>query len=550
MKKQTHFQPIRPDHENRIKGQPRPPRKKRPSQKRSARSNGRRKTRKKNKRPSTNRHASSGRYVRPDRKKKNRRNSSSTYRSDRKRRDQSSGSKSRKGTMSNRPLPRPSARRTTFLGQMRMRKQIRRKQFLFGILGAVFVFIFAIWVSRTFFTSKPDEIPETRQAINEHIVHDIVISDTKGRPLSTAEKKDDLKLLIEAMKIVPESESPGLKDGTFDKAAKKALTNSSQSSNDEAFFEQVKNLVASAKRPGCQLMDQAAYKMARANIGYGVYQKDSPYAKALLDPRVVDRYERMVPMKEEVQPSFPYLKWLGNNAVIQGLSFNSAATERDKDKIGELFSQGAKAEKIIIDLRGCQGTSISYGMDAVLKHFASGSFSSTSNIYFPLGFNEYISYLSSKEEVDHVDLEDDKEEISSQTPEALRKKLKDMSYKKRLTCSFVGRNPKVSSDQVYILVDKTTQNAAETFADFCQSNGLGRVFGQRTFGNAWDVPPLILTLPHSGLLVSMDISCQSTLDGKSLQSESGVLPAYSLQGEDLMSALLYWEDSEEQQTKE
>ena len=444
-----------------------------------------------------------------------------------------------------RPLPRPSARRSTFLGQMRIRQQKRRKRIFSAALAGALVLLIAVWVSRTFFTSKPEEITQIRQAINDHIIHDITISDTKGRPLTTAEKKADLKILIEAMKALPAAETPGLKNGNFDQAAKTALIQAKESENDEAFLRLVKNLLASAQRPACQVIDLATYKMERANIGSGVYREGSPYAKALINPRVQDRYERFVPLKDRAVPSVPYLKWVGNNAVIQGLPFNSSATERDREAIGKLFAQGANAERIVLDLRACKGTSISYGLEAILSNFASGSFSSTSTIFFPLGFNDYVSYLSGQEEVDHVDLEDEKEELSIQTPDSLRKLLSDMAYKKRLTCSFIGKNPKVPADKVYLMVDKTTQNAAETFADFCQSNGLGRVVGKNTYGNAWDIPPFILTLPHSGLLVQMDMTCQATLDGKSLQSETGVVPAYPLQGKDLMSAFLSWKPEEE-----
>lgn len=451
----------------------------------------------------------------------------------------------RKAQGPSRPLPRPSARRSTFLGQMRVRKQRRRKRLILGSVFCMLIFFLAIWTSRTFFSSKPEKIPHMRQAINDHMIHDIALSDTKGRPLTTAEKKADLSLLIQVMKTLPSAETPGRKDGSFDQAAKACLSQANVSENDEAFIRIVKDLLASAKRPACQLLDQAAYKMQRANIGFGVYKEGSPYAKALVDPRVVDRYERLVPLKDKAVPSVPYLKWVGNYAVFQGLSFHSSASERDGETVGKLFEQGAKAERIVLDLRGAKGTSISYGMEALLPHFASGSFSSTSSVFFPLGFNDYVSYLSGQEEVDHVDLEDEKEELSVQTPDALRKLLSDLSYKKRITCSFLGTNPKVTSDQVYLLVDQTTQNAAETFADFCQSNGLGRVVGQNTYGNAWDIPPFLLILPHSGLLIQMDMTCQSTLDGKSLQSEAGVIPAYPLQGKDLMSAFLSWKPDEE-----
>lgn len=431
-----------------------------------------------------------------------------------------------------------SQRKIAYKQEKKRKKKVqRRRRFFFILLFLLIAFVLIRLVQRLILTDQPKKIPQTRAMINESITGDLAIADTRGRMLTPAEKKADLEDLIDCLESLPPANCPGKLDGQFkaeESSARQALT---IEGTDETYMA-ILDKLARSSGGSARLLNQGDYQRALKNLGHGYFEKDSPYAKAITDPRVKDRYSRLIPMEVDPSKNQPRLVKAGNSLVLSGLSFEEGDVEEAVRLLPGYLRQAQSANRFIIDLRGVQGASHSYWIQALATQLSRGSYSAETTLYFSQGFDPYVSYMSTQEKLEHFDLQDDREDLSFQVPESIRRKVTDMTYQKLMTCSFVGRGQKLSKDRLVLLVDKNTSNAAESFADFCQHNQLATIAGEPTMGNAWDIPPAYLILKHSGFLVEFDITLQQSLDGTDLTKDVRVQPDLSLTGKDLLQVLL------------
>lgn len=419
----------------------------------------------------------------------------------------------------------------------RKKKSRRRRRFLLFILLILLTFGLFKLVQRFILTDRPTSIPGERAMINKAITGDLALADTRGRMLTPAEKKADLEELIRHLEAIPPANCPGKVDGQLkaeESLARQALT---LEGTDETFMAILDKLAKSSGGPA-HLLNQGDYQRAVENVGKGYLEKNSPYARVLTDPRVKERYARLIPIQVDPAKNQPRLTKSGKSLILSGLSFEEGDVEKASRLLPGYIRQAQSASRFIIDLRGVRGPSHSYWIQALATPLCHGSFSAETTLYFSQGFDSFVSYMSSEEKLEHLDLQDDREDLSFQVPESIRRKVSDMSYQKLLTFSLVGRGQKLSKSRVILLVDKNTGNAAESFADFCQHNQLATIAGEPTMGNAWDIPPAYLQLKHSGFVLEFDITLQQSLDGTDLTKDVRVQPDLPLTGKDLLQVLL------------
>lgn len=405
------------------------------------------------------------------------------------------------------------------------------------ILLALLVFVLYNLFRRLVLTDQPKKIPQLRSQINAAITGDLAVADTRGRMLTPAEKKADLEELIQALEALPAANCPGKLDGRLKAEESSARQALKLDISDNSFMEILDKLAQSSGGP-TRLMNQGDYQRALKNVGHGYFEKESPYAKTLTDPRVKDRYGRLIPMQEDPAKSQPRLQKVGNSLVLTGLSFEEGDVETADRLLPGYLRQAQSASRFVIDLRGVRGSSYAYWLEALAGHMTRGAYSAETTLYFSQAFDPFISYMSTGEKLEHMDLQDDREDLSYQVPESIRRKVSEMDYQKTMTWSFVGRGQKLSKSRVFLLIDRDTANAAEAFADFCKHNQLATIAGEVSFGNAWDTPPSYLKLKHSGFVVEFDTTLQQSLDGTDLTKDLRVQPDLPLTGQDLLKALL------------
>lgn len=440
-------------------------------------------------------------------------------------------------------------RRRKRLAQIRHTKKMRRRRrlafFIFALLAAGLIWVCVRWIRRTFFTSVPDSIPSLRQEANEHVLDALVVSDTSGRGLSKAEKQADLDRLVEMILRAPRINSKSKQDGTFSQTLNTLRKEALETTNDDAYFAALEKIMNALGDPKSHMITLPEYRLLEKNVGHGFYEAGGAYAAAIQNPRVQDRYQRMsLPQNADSEnasseqssteqksasesnpSSVPTLaiQASSHSAVISNFSFEDRDLIEHQALIRNLFEQASQQSTIILDLRNTSGTSIEYWTQNILPCFAKGAVGATTEIYFPMGFDDYIDYLSLKETMPHFDLEDRRAAISMLIPQAIQNAVSDLAYSKRITVSFDSKDA-IAARPVQIQIDETTSGAAETFVDFCQLNHLATIIGSKSAGGGWDIPPVLIPLEHSGFLFALDITASQNPAGNSMQETTGVVP--------------------------
>lgn len=465
----------------------------------------------------------------------------------------------------------------------RKAKKARRTKLLLSAVFLVAFALIAVFVVKKYILTDPiQSIPDLRANTIAEINADLQVTDTSNRQLTSAEREADVNQLMEYLDAVPQANALGKNSEGLPQLMATFKEEALNAENDAAYFAILERMVLALGDPQSAIVSVDHYNRLAKEIGSGFYEPDSTYAKSLRDSRVVARYQRLQDeltaaneeaqaeestetvegdtpaeteastepeaSEEAVEPPTPVEEevilprlWTieGTNiAVIDQLDFSEQATGLHAEILEQHFEQANSANAIIIDLRNQSGQSSSYWAKNILPYISTGNVGASSMIYFPQGFDSYMDYLSVHEQLVEFDLQEDRDAISMLTPQTVQDQITDLDFQKKITYSVLPSNKKVVSNSVVLLVDGTTTGAAETFADFCLANSIVAVAGQPTGGKGWNVPPFLVKLDHSGLLVSLNVGVPLTRDESALQKDAKVLPSISLEGGDLIQLLV------------
>ncbi len=470
------------------------------------------------------------------------------------------------------------------IAKRKAKRARRRKFFLSVILLATFAFVAVFLVKRYILTDTIKTIPELRAGTIKEINAELKVTDTSNRQLTAAERQADVNQLMTYLDTVPSANALSKRTEGLPQLMATLKEEALNAQDDTAFFAILDKMVLALGDPQSALINLDRYESLTREIGSGFYEPDSAYAKALRDPRVVNRYQRLAEAQEPIpvetveetaadetenadvaenpeeiedpeagvaEPEAPEADqaeeaplprlWTieGTNiAVIDQLDFTEHSTGLHAQVLEDLFQQADSANAIIIDLRNQSGQSTSYWAKNILPYISTGNVGASSIIYFPQGYDGYMDYLSVHEQLAEFNLQEDRDAISMLTPQAVQDQITDLDFQKKITYSVLPSDKKVVTSSVVLLVDGTTAGAAETFADFCLANSIVAVAGQATAGKAWNVPPFLIKLDHSGLLVSLNVGVPLARDESALTKDARVLPSISLEGGDILQLLV------------
>ena len=441
-------------------------------------------------------------------------------------------------------------RRKQKLRRKALKRSARRKRrfrFFLGLLVLAGLLIGGRYFIKKFvLTDSLSEIPDLRAEANRQILDKLLVTDSSGRMLTSAEKEADIRQLEDYLQAVPIVNAPGkeAKDyySSFDRLKKEAIA----SESDQEFFNTVQKIVLLLDTPRSYLVDRSRYEDLVKESGHGFFEPGSAYERAVNHPRVKDRYQRLPkakpadPEAEKKLASGPMHKVIDGTSIsiIDNLSFTEQATVLHADQLNRLFEQVNSANSIIIDLRNQQGYSNSYWAKNILPYISTGNVGASTDLYLPSAFDQYLDYLSIREEMVEFDLQDDREAISMLIPQSIHDRLDDLDFQKKITYSSLPSDKKRAAGSVVLLIDETTGGAAETFADFCIANGIADVAGRSSSGTGWSLPPFLLKLDHSGLLVALDIAVPINRDKSDLQRDAKLNPTIVLEGDDILQTLV------------
>lgn len=426
------------------------------------------------------------------------------------------------------------------------KKKLRRKRIRSVIFLALIAAIIAggAWaVDRFILTKTLARLPEERAEANRIVAEDLLISDTSNRPLTKAEKLADLKQLHDAiLTSFPRANVPAEAFAKWDAAYETWRKMIEETTTDVSFYEVLSAGVAGLGNEKTQLLSPTAFQALSSNIGLDFFQVDSPYAKVLQDTRVLDRYQRLqatIPVEEQTRPQ-PSLEIHGNNrvAVIKNVDLKIADEANDKALLTGLLDQAKKYPYIVIDLRGTNGQSTSYWTKNIAGLLSRSDQGASSTLFLKEGFDNFVDYLSVQETLETFDLADGRQDISMLLPQSLQDEISDMRHSKQITYSILADANGGYNGRIYLLTDATTKNAADSFASFSRQTKFATVAGQATGGGGWDVPPYLLKLDHSGLVLQIDATASSDPAQTGLVDTKKTAVDVPLEGEDLLQSLL------------
>lgn len=429
-------------------------------------------------------------------------------------------------------------------------KRRRRRRRVFALLSLLVLCgagygLYTV-VRRTFFNARFDQLPTLREQANRAVVGELLPSDTTGRPLTEAEKNADARQLQALLKKIPATLCP-----TDPDAVKVTLDNlvdrAAKTATDEEFFGVLQEMVKAAGTPTSAMLLPNDYANLCRNLGSGFYVSDSPYAEALSDERVAARYARFREETEKKKTlakaahfSLPTMRVDQNTdtAILSDFSFEDGAYRTQKEDLARLMKEAREHKYVLFDLRDTGGTSIEYWAEGILPYLTTSTFGVETQLFFPNGFDDYVDYLSVKERMESMDLEDERRDVTGLHNEETKNAVKDTAYAKTLTITTRGNTETLAPANLVLLVDRTTGGAAETFADFCQRMQNVELIGRTTEGSAWKIPAFPVKLLHSGFVAQLDPVIALVPDDELLQAKTGVQPDTMTDENDLLSFAL------------
>jgi len=222
--------------------------------------------------------------------------------------------------------------------------------------------------------------------------------------------------------------------------------------------------------------------------------------------------------KIQIQDNLLLKELNSDTAYLKIKSFGYEHIEKDGEKIQNFFKDSkGKYETLIIDLRGNIGGEIIYWAENLIKPFINED--KTLEVFtavrkkFISRMNRHLLYYRLFTSNDLLDRK------TNDITNVKKIKIEDLNPKDwnvyKITKLFKPKNTYDFNGKIFILVDKDTISAADSYISAAKELGLGTVMGDNTsgWGNQY-IQPWIFSLPNSGLMFRMDVELAYNADKK------------------------------------
>lgn len=414
--------------------------------------------------------------------------------------------------------------------KLKLRRKRRRKKVFFRFLTSL-VLLFSLtffggkFIRKLFFTYKFDSLSNIRIESNKKLSSEIVISDTSNRELTVAEKKSDFNYLFDkVIENYPRIESNKSNYDAFVARKVEFLDKAINSADDRQFFNVLWEYMKLLGNKKTRILSSYNYDENLSLLNSNFYEEASPYYKLLADSRVKNRYDKLRKSSKYTYTgnSNLDLKTLDNSiAYIKIGKMTQTRLASDHQKIVTFLKSISSYKDLIIDIRGCGGISDEYWIKNLVEPITRSSYSLRSTILFGNNSAEdYMDYLSIGENNKYIDLTDDRKSLS-QMAEVNMDKFKNMKFAKDMTISISSNNEGGFSQNVYVLQDKNTTDAADSFSSFAKGSGFAKLVGDNSGAYGLDIPPFLYKLNHSAYILSIDstVTLNSDNENRDIKGE-------------------------------
>lgn len=202
----------------------------------------------------------------------------------------------------------------------------------------------------------------------------------------------------------------------------------------------------------------------------------------------------------------------GNDvAYLKIPSFSSSYVKKDKEGILQFLQQTAQCKALIIDIRGNGGGSTNYWQHNLVAPLTAEKLKSKGYLLFrnsdylkPFMKNKMFFGIHTLKPLKEFPFSE-KQPFYFENNDGIYTDL-ESSVSPAGTTGFSGK--------IYLLVDKYVFSSAEAFAVFAKSTGWATLVGTDTGGDGIGFDPVVVALPHSGLVVRFPCEMGVTPDGK------------------------------------
>jgi C-terminal processing protease CtpA/Prc len=198
-------------------------------------------------------------------------------------------------------------------------------------------------------------------------------------------------------------------------------------------------------------------------------------------------------------------------AYLKIPSFSSFYVDKDKEGILDFLQNIAQCKALIIDIRGNGGGSTNYWMDNLTAPLTSKNLESEAFLLFRN--SDYLKPFMKRKMFMGIHALKPLQDLPHAAEQPAYFENNDGVFKS-ITSSVKPSGTTHFSGKIYLLVDKYVFSSAEAFAVFAKSTGWATLIGTDTGGDGIGFDPVVVALPHSGLVVRFPCEMGVTPDGK------------------------------------
>lgn len=369
------------------------------------------------------------------------------------------------------------------------KKKIRRNRIIFIVL---LVFI----ISGIFFTSR--YINKSKGLKSDSIY-------TEDGNLTKEAKSEDIKYLFNEINENYPYSSISKKYTNIDlkNNADKYIDKFKETKDDEEYITTLENFLNDFKVSNLHLINKMEYNnfLTKAKNN-----QELPYTELLFDEKTKNRYDKLEEFLDSREsPVLSMDTPLKDAAYLRLPDFTEENKIDDQEKIKRFLDKVSNYSFLILDIRGSGGNSLSYFIESLVEPLADRLY--VSNNFILEKNNKYIDYLNYYTKYDYFVL-DEEDSPFKKLPSNLEisdDKISEFNYFKKYTIRVSPNEDNKFKGKIYILQDENTTNAADAFSQFANRTGFATTVGKTTKGGGVNLSPVIIKLPHSGLLVSMPV---------------------------------------------
>ena len=199
------------------------------------------------------------------------------------------------------------------------------------------------------------------------------------------------------------------------------------------------------------------------------------------NPSFSPAFETNIIVPDEV--AYVYIKKMNGMSAIE-----------DGKNLRKFYKEIKDYEKLIIDIRGNTGGSVSYWIENVIEPLIKDTISVD---YYLFARGDYAKPFFEAKGIDFKPLNSMDKEILEKIPSDVRENfdkycLSKLTIEPKDSIKFDGK--------IYLLVDSNVFSSSEAFAAFCKDSGFATIVGETTGGDGIGIDPIYYSLPNSGLV--------------------------------------------------